>query len=146
VLSNRTGMLIDQLKRELQLPRWARSAVNEPEPCPAKDVGGKTEIDQIENIEELGTELQSEGISSSALADHRVFNERDVEIIEPGPTKGVTAESPGAASVRPGPVGQAYRNIEERSVGAPHPKVIFSYSSTGREGGLAYLIWPVSPV
>ena len=49
---------VDHFQRELNLPGTAGGVVDFTEPRPQYDIRGKAEVDQIEHVEELATELQ----------------------------------------------------------------------------------------
>ena len=67
-------LLIDQLQRKLKLPRCTCGAGDKAEARSAKKILGDCKVHDIEEVEKLGAELHSQGITSTAFANWRVFD------------------------------------------------------------------------
>jgi len=66
-------------------------------------VGGQSHVHDVEEVEELGVELDVEEFTSAgAAADWGVLDEREVEVIIGGAAKGVAAERAEVARVGAG--------------------------------------------
>src|SRR3977135_2870044 len=98
---------IDHFQGELDLARRAGGPADDAEAAAADDVGGQTEIDYVEDIEELGAKLQDREFAVSAMAEGGVLDQGRVKIAEAGGTKGAAAERAEAAVVRAGSTGHA---------------------------------------
>ena len=62
-------MLVDQLKRELKLPRCACGAADEAEARSAKEILRHSKVNDIEQVEELGAELHRQRLTSSSFTE-----------------------------------------------------------------------------
>ena len=106
------SQLVNQLEAELNLAGGASRAADEAKPRAANDIRGQTEIDQVEDIEKLGAELECQRLAAPA-SELRILNQRHVEVVEGGAAEGVAAQDSEAALVRPRTPRNTDGDIEE---------------------------------
>ena len=71
--------------------------VDHSKPRAEQDVGRQSKIYQIEHVEELGSKLEFDGFRSEGS----LFHQGDIEVVKTGSPKGVSAQSPETAIIRP---------------------------------------------
>ncbi len=74
--------LEDQFERELHLSRGAGRAADQAKASAADNVRGKPEINQVEDIEKFGAQLQRYRLGCAPMAEGSVLNQRYVEVVE----------------------------------------------------------------
>jgi hypothetical protein len=62
-------VLVDQLKRELKLPRCACGTADETEARSANETLRDSKVNDIEQVEELGAELHSQRLTASSFTE-----------------------------------------------------------------------------
>ncbi len=82
---------VDNLHRELNLPRSPGSPTNNPEAAPAHNVRRQSEVHNIEDVEELRPELHSSEFRIPAMSEWSVFDDREIEIMIVRPSESVSA-------------------------------------------------------
>lgn len=101
---------IDQLQRKLNLARVTRCLADHSEAGVAKDgsggtvhlkrVGRKTHGNDIEDVEELRSELEIHALGATFPATNgRVLDEREIEVIERRSSKRISSQGAEAALV-----------------------------------------------
>ena len=93
-----------------------------PKPEPREDVGGEAHVDDVEEVEELGAELEDGEVAGAAVADGGVFEEGEVEVVEGGAAEGVAAEGAEAAGVGAGAAGRLTGMEKKLALARPRPK------------------------
>src|ERR1035438_8406869 len=94
------GRSVDQFKRELYLTGTAGGLADLTEAGAGEYVGGRTHVDDIEEVEELAAELEVHKFSSAPPpAEGRAFDEREIVVIKGRPSKGIATQSSEAALV-----------------------------------------------
>src|SRR5258705_9431326 len=83
---------INQLQRELYLPRRARRLADDPEATAKNNVGRQSEIHDVENIEEFGAKFEHCQLAVAPASDRRVLDQRHIKITIAWPTKSVTPQ------------------------------------------------------
>ena len=74
-------------------------------------VGGQAHVDDVEDVEELATELKVGALeAAAAMGDGRGLDERKVEVVVGGSAKCVAAQSAEAAGVGSGAAGDINGN------------------------------------
>src|ERR1051325_4411561 len=66
--------LVNDLQRELNLPRGSRGLADDSEAAAAHDIRRQAEIHEVEYIEELRAKFQRAQLGIAALPEGRVFN------------------------------------------------------------------------
>jgi len=85
-------------------------------------VGRQAKVNDVEDIEEFRAKLQDAEFAAAAVAKGCVLDERNVELMEAGPTKRVAAQGAEAAGVRAGDSGRLMGRKKKELLFAPRPK------------------------
>ena len=97
---------IENLQRELNLPRGSGGSADLAEAGGEDGVGGQSHVDDVEEVEELGAELDVEEFAAAgAASDGGVFDQREIEVVVGGAAEGVSAERAEVARVGAGASG-----------------------------------------
>ena len=124
VVHSRSRSLIDEFERELNLPRVTGSLADFAKTGSVENIRRQAHVDDIEQVEELGAELQIHAFGSAAApAKGRVFDDSEVEIVVGRSAEGVASQRAEASLVRPCATSNVDRD-EKKSVAllAPSPK------------------------
>lgn len=106
--------LIDQLQRELYLPRVASRFADNAKPASPYDIRRQAEIDNIKDVEELRTELDRSEVAISPMTKVRIFHQRDIHVVESRTSKRVPSEGTKTAVIWARASHYANRNVEIR--------------------------------
>src|ERR1700678_3710717 len=97
---------VDELERELNLPRRPGRFGNLAETRSGEDVRGQAHVDDVEEIEELGPELEIHALcSAAAIAEGRAFDEGEVVVIVCRTAEAVAAKGTEDALIGAGTTG-----------------------------------------
>src|SRR5882762_609401 len=101
------------LHRELHLARRPRSLTDDSKSTPAHNIRGQSKLHQIEYVEELGAKFQRTQYTVRRMAERRVLDQGEIEIMEGRSSERVASERSEAALVGAGTAGQVDRNGKE---------------------------------
>ncbi len=124
---------IDHFQGELDLARRAGGPADDAKAAAADDVGWQTEIDCVEDIEELGAKLQDRKFAVSAMAEGGVLDQGHVKIAEAGGAKGTAPERAETAVVRASSPGDVDGDLKKGTVRRAHAEVILASGAAGGE-------------
>src|ERR1700674_4496493 len=124
---------IDHFQGELDLARWAGGPADDAEAAAADDVGGQTEINYVEDIEEFGAKLQDREFAVSAMAERGVLDQGHVKIAEAGGAKGSAAKRAETTVVRAGSPGDIDGDLKKGAVRRAQAEVILASGAAGGE-------------
>ena len=102
-----------------------------PKPLPRTTFDGKLKLTIVEDVEELGTELDGSEFRAAPAAEGRVFNQSHVEVVKAGASKRAAAKCSEAAVVRSGAVCEIDGDVEKGSVVVAAAEVVGSHSAAG---------------
>src|SRR5438477_12905996 len=77
------------------------------------------------------------------MAKRSVFDQRNIEVVEPGSAERVAPERPEASVIRPGPPGNVDWNTEEGRVVRAQPEVVFAHGPARREMWCGNQVGPI---
>ena len=107
------------------------------------DIRGQSEIDQVENVEELAPELQGCRLTRAAMAERRVLDQRHVKAVESRTVESIAPQRSESPLIGSCATGHADGDEEKRGIVAALPEVILSNRPTCGENRLPHLIGPV---
>src|SRR5579864_4892517 len=87
-----TQWLVNQLHRKLNLPRGPGGLADDSESAAAHNIIRQAEVHDVEHVEKFGAKFDGPEFAVPAVAERRVFNHGDVEIVIGGTAEGVAAE------------------------------------------------------
>src|SRR5690349_2458916 len=120
-----------QFQRELDLTRRACGFADDPEAAAANDVRRQAKIYLVENVEELGAELQVCQFAISAAAERRILDEGHVELTEVRPAERIAAESSENALVGAGSARNIDGDLKEGAVCPSPAEIVFAHGAAG---------------
>src|SRR6266496_4007858 len=124
--------LVNHLQRELNLSRRSRGLADDSEPAAPHNVRRQSKIDNIEDVEELRSEFQRSQLCVSAMSERRVFNQRNVEVMESRPAKRIPPQSTEASLVGPGTARHIDWDGKERWIPpGPQSEIIVAHGAAG---------------
>ena len=86
----KTLLLINNFQGKLNLPRRSRGLADDAKSASVHNVRWQSEVHDVEDIEELGAELQSSEFAIAAMPEGRIFDHREIEAVERRSAKGVS--------------------------------------------------------
>src|SRR6185437_8079999 len=119
---------IQQLQRKLDLARVSSRSTDDPEARARNRVRGQPHVYDVEDIEELGAELQhGQFRSMRAPAEWRVLDQRKVEVIKRRPSEAVARQASELSRVWTGAAGKMNRYREVRSILLALAEIILAF-------------------
>lgn len=76
-------------------------------------IGRQSEIDDIEDVEELGAKLQHAPFRIAAPAERSVLDQSEVQLVESWPAKAISSDRAEVTFIWPGAAGKIDGNREE---------------------------------
>src|ERR1035437_6983860 len=143
-----SGQSVDQLERELDLPRVAGGLADLAKTGAVENVGGQAHGDDVEEVEELAAELQVHQFGSAlAAAEGGVLDECKVEVVERRTAKGIAPERAEAVVVRPRAAGYMDGDGEEvGSIAGAVAKIVLAVLAGRVEMRLGDLVGAIDSV
>jgi hypothetical protein len=92
------------------LSGWPCGPANRAKTAAKHGIGRQSESHNVKNIEEFCAKLQDSPLAIAATPKRSVLDYREIELMETGSAKGVTAERPEYALIGTGAVSNMNRN------------------------------------
>ena len=86
------------------------------------DIRGQSEIDQVENVEELAPELQGCRLTRASMAQRRVLDQRHVKAVESRTVESIAPQRSESPLFRSGTIGHANGDEKNAALLLPRPK------------------------
>src|SRR5438477_11076334 len=125
------GRSINQLQRELDLPRGACRLADNSEAGATNNVGRQSEIHDVEDIEEFGAKFEHCQLALGPASERGVLDQRHIKITIAWPTKGVATQRAKTAMIRPGSCGNIDGNEKKRAIVGAQAEIIFAGLTAG---------------
>ena len=116
--------------------------IDHPEAGTGQNIRRQPEINNVEDVEKLGSKLQFRGLA----VQRRFLHQGDVEVAKSRSIKSIAAQGPEASLVWSGAAGDVDGNRKIRAIRGAHSEIVSGNGMTRRKTGLSDLIGPVAPI